>query len=310
MNLNIQLTAILAWGSLVWEPKTLKFNIEAGWQNDGPILPIEFSRISNNGRLTLVITENGTPVTTYFTFADFNSKIEDVILNLKEREGCKLNDIGYYISETNTIHPENFLFKTEIIEWATKEKMDNVVWTNLPEKWEYKNGNNEKIIINPDERIDFLQNLPEDKRRTAEEYIRKTPPQTQTKYRSLIEKELVWTPIEVDINPQFKERLELKNKLTLSKMGGNGDLSCLHCHHSESILAFMHGIDAKLAVRCATFGFQCQSCGKFHKVGHNERDGFETIINCECGGEIDQKKAVFCPNCKSYNVEFKLKYMS
>ena len=105
------LTAILAWGSLTWEPKDLNFIKEYGWQNDGPLLPIEFARISNKGRLTLVITENGTPVTTYFTIAPFFSKVEDVIMNLKLREGCKLNDIGYYISATNTIHPENFPFK-------------------------------------------------------------------------------------------------------------------------------------------------------------------------------------------------------
>ena len=136
MEIEIHITAILAWGSLTWEPKDLKFNKNIGWHNDGPVLPIEFARISNNGRLTLVITENGTPVTTYFTLAHFHTKVEDVILNLREREGCRLKDIGYYISATETIYPENFSFKNEIIEWVKKEKMENVVWTNLPEKWE------------------------------------------------------------------------------------------------------------------------------------------------------------------------------
>ena len=304
------LTAILAWGSLTWEPKNLEFIKAYGWQNDGPFLPIEFARISNNGRLTLVITENGTPITTYFTIAPFFSKVEDVIMNLKLREGCKLNDIGYYISATDTIHPANFPFKKEIIEWAKKHKKDNVVWTNLSEKWEYKNENEETISVNPDERIEYLKNLAEEKKKLAEEYIRKAPSQTQTKYRSLIEKELGWTPIEVDINPQFKEILELENKLTFSKMGGVGNLNCLDCHHTESILTFMHGFDPELGIRCATYGFQCQSCGKFHKVSHNERDGFKTIHDCECGGKIENEKAVFCPKCKSHNVEFKSKSFS
>ncbi len=310
MNHNTHLTAILAWGSLTWEPKSLEFNKEIGWHNDGPTLPIEFARISKDGRLTLVITKSGTPVITHFTLADFQTKVEDVILNLKEREGCSLRDIGYYISATQIFHPENFPFKKEIIEWAEKIKMENVVWTNLPEKWEYKNEIEEVISVNPNERIEYLKNLPEEKKKLAEEYIRKAPFQTQTKYRSLIEKELGWTHIEVDINPQFKEILELENKLTFSKMGGIGNLNCLDCHHSESILTFMHGFDPKSGVRCATYGFQCQSCGKFHKVHHNQRDGFEKINDCECGGKIEKEKAVFCSKCKSDNIQFKMKNLS
>lgn len=310
MNLDMQTTAILAWGSLTWDPKNLKFLKNFGWQNDGPILPIEFARISNNGGLTLVITENGTPVTTYFTLVDFQTKVEDVIANLKMREGCNLRDIGYYISSKDDFFPENFKYKTEIKNWAKGVNMKNVVWTNLPEKWEYKTENEEIISVNPDERIEYLKNLPEEKKKLAEEYIRKAPLQTLTKYRILIEKELGWTPIEVDLNPQFKEILDLENKLTFSKMGGNGNLICLACHYTESILTFIHGIDAKSGIRCATYGFQCQSCGKFHKVRHNQRDGFETIHDCECGGKIEKEKAVFCPKCKSENVEFKMKYLS
>ena len=37
--------AILAWGSLIWQPKELAYNKTFGWQKDGPILPIEFARI-------------------------------------------------------------------------------------------------------------------------------------------------------------------------------------------------------------------------------------------------------------------------
>ena len=310
MHPDFNITAILAWGSLTWDPKELNFIKDVGWKNYGPVLPIEFARISNNGRLTLVITENGTPVITYFALAQLYTKVEDVIIDLKSREGCKTTDIGYYIAATETFYPENFPFKNAIMDWAKKEGMENVVWTNLPEKWEYKNENEEIMSVNPDDRIEYLKNLPEDKKKLAEEYIRKAPQQTQTKYRSLIEKELDWTPIEVDINPQFKEALELENKLTFSKMGGIGNLSCLDCHHTESISTFIHGYDFKLKVRCATFGFQCQSCGKFHEVYHNERDGLDPIHACECGGKIENKKAVFCPKCKSHNVEFKSKIFS
>ena len=36
----------------------------------------------------------------------------------------------------------------------------------------------------------------------------------------------------------------------------------------------------------------------------------DPIHDCECGGKIENKKAVFCPKCKSHNVEFKSKIFS
>ena len=58
--------AILGWGSLIWLPKDLKFDTNSGWKENGPVLPIEFARISKDGRLTLVITPNGTEVPTLY----------------------------------------------------------------------------------------------------------------------------------------------------------------------------------------------------------------------------------------------------
>lgn len=45
--------AILGWGSLIWCPGNLR--IRGPWRHDGPVLPIEFARISADGRLTLVV---------------------------------------------------------------------------------------------------------------------------------------------------------------------------------------------------------------------------------------------------------------
>ncbi len=47
--------AILGWGSLLWQPKDLQFDKGIGWSENGPMLPVEFARISKDGRLTLVI---------------------------------------------------------------------------------------------------------------------------------------------------------------------------------------------------------------------------------------------------------------
>ena len=48
-------TAVLAWGSLLWDPRDLQTAAE--FAANGPLLPIEFCRIAADGRLTLAIDE-------------------------------------------------------------------------------------------------------------------------------------------------------------------------------------------------------------------------------------------------------------
>ena len=88
--------AILGWGSLIWEQKD-DFNKYIGvWKEDGPILPIEFSRISDsrNGALTLVIDpDNGYQVRTKYTLSKRENP-EDAVCDLRTREGTVIRHIG------------------------------------------------------------------------------------------------------------------------------------------------------------------------------------------------------------------------
>jgi hypothetical protein len=45
--------ACIGWGSLIWDNGNL--DSKGDWQNDGPMIPVEFARQSKNGRITLVI---------------------------------------------------------------------------------------------------------------------------------------------------------------------------------------------------------------------------------------------------------------
>src|SRR5690554_4355541 len=126
--------AILGWGSLIWQPKELNYNKEFGWKDDGPSLPIEFARISNNGRLTLVITPNGTEVQTLYTVSDYKT-IDEAVLDLAVREGSGRKSIGFYDKTKNEFSDDNFQFKDKIQEWINPTDFDAVIWTNLKENW-------------------------------------------------------------------------------------------------------------------------------------------------------------------------------
>lgn len=187
--------AILAWGSLIWQPKTLEFDTLFGWNENGPLLRIEFARISKDGRLTLVITENAVNVQTFYAISSYKT-INEAILNLAIREGSGRNSIGYYNKLEDKISG-NYFFKNSILDWIKDTDIDAVIWTNLGENWKIKNEKGDIIReIKPENRIDYLKELKGNTSALAEEYIRRTPPQIATAYRKQIEEELNWTPIQ------------------------------------------------------------------------------------------------------------------
>ena len=188
----MQTTAILAWGSLTWEPKNLEFEKEVGWQKDGLILPIEFARISKDGRLTLVITENGTKVPVLYTLSNYHN-LEEAVLNLAVREGSGRNSIGSYDKNKDTFSSK-FQFEDEIKNWIKDTDFDAVIWTNLGENWNIKNEKGDIIRqIEPERRIEYLKELKGNTSAIAEEYIRRTPIEINTDFRKEIEKKLNWT---------------------------------------------------------------------------------------------------------------------
>lgn len=183
--------AILGWGSLIWQPKELKFDKHIGWDDKGAFLPIEFSRISSNGRLTLVIDRNAQPVQTLFAVSLYE-KLDEAILDLAVREGCAKDKIGSYDKGSNEFIPEGFSCQEEIKEWINNTDFDAVIWTNLGKKFKDKIG----LAHNKENVIQYLETLPEETKVLAEEYLRKAPEQIKTPIRSIIEERFKWTFIE------------------------------------------------------------------------------------------------------------------
>lgn len=185
--------AILGWGSLVWNPKLLQYNTTFGWQNDGPMLPLEFSRISKDFRLTLVLEPTAKLVQSLYAIST-NTTMEEAILNLAVREGSARNAIGYFDLSKNKCHPEYFVYIENIKEWLTVHpEIDAVIWTNLKANWE----ETDRVKSKKRDRLDHLKTLDGPTKAIAEEYIRKAPIQITTNFRKEIQKELKWYPIEL-----------------------------------------------------------------------------------------------------------------
>src|ERR1039458_8655913 len=129
---------VLAWGSLVWNQRTLR--IVGDWQPGGPVLPIEFSRISGDGRLTLVIDpQNGVPVSTLFARSEFEN-LNDAIANLREREKTSVEKIGCVNlisgTERDYSRQQHPAASDAIKSWAQGNGWDAVIWTALISNFE------------------------------------------------------------------------------------------------------------------------------------------------------------------------------
>ncbi len=106
------------------------------------------------------------------------------------------------------------------------------------------------------------------------------------------------------------KRKELKNHwrregLYFERLGGTGEIICSGCGSKELVVAFLHSFPLD---RWNKTGYQCQKCGKFHGI-ENDND-LDSVPQCECGGLLSTEARLFCPSCKSYNLKFKMKYIT
>ena len=177
--------ACIGWGSLIWNSRNLK--IHQKWFEDGPILPIEFARESDNGRITLVITTGAKPTRTLWALMSVDS-LDEAISSLQEREGIKDKNKDILIGSTRKQDDSKNETEKAIKTWLNSNDLDAAIWTTLPPKI----GKDERIP-SLDEVIQHLNKLGYEDRLIAEEYVRKAPKQIDTEYRRLIEIKLGWT---------------------------------------------------------------------------------------------------------------------
>lgn len=178
---------VLGWGSLIWCPRELK--IRGDWHCDGPSLPVEFARVSNDRRLTIVLFPNAENVKVLWAEMDFD-ELAGAIKNLQDREGMpNEKNIGCVCVKKPGTDICNIA--NDIKEWAIKKgDIDAVIWTNLQSNFCKKTGGKP---FNKDNVIWYLSTLKNCCRKRAEEYIRRAPAQIRTCVRKTIEEKLRWT---------------------------------------------------------------------------------------------------------------------
>lgn len=174
--------AVIGWGSLIWDNERT-FDISGAWASDGPVLPLEFCRISSKGdpkeRITLVIDNKyGKNCQTYWTHMnslDLNSAVE----KLRFREGTSKRNI-HSISQDDS--PKNEVERI-IQTWSLSKEIHSTIWTGLSSNWFEHRGKDfcledlEHYLISKKDSFNHIR-----------QYFENAPSQIQTNARELFKK--------------------------------------------------------------------------------------------------------------------------
>lgn len=184
----------IAWGSLLWDPRTLP--LASPFVNEGPLLPIEFSRVALDGRVTLVIDPQTTPTTTWWAPLAVDS-IEAAVHALARREGVAAERVADWIGlegrtgaagDARRSGRTTGTERSVIARWLSARPIDAVVWTALPVR--RPDGRYERPTCA--ELIDHLEGLDGGPRERAEQYVRRAPAPLRTPNRVAFEAHFGW----------------------------------------------------------------------------------------------------------------------
>jgi hypothetical protein len=179
----------LTWGSLVWNPG--KLPIRGGWQTDGPFLPIEFARLSNHDRITLVILYDHpeyAPSRSLWTLLDAESP-QKALQMLKKREGAT-SDRAIGLWQKGTAEPQHTVDRL-IARWAQAIGLDAVVWTKLGPRW-VKGKKTVERMPTKEEILKRIRTWAEPLGTYARLYLQMAPKQIDTPYRRAVFAEFGW----------------------------------------------------------------------------------------------------------------------
>lgn len=172
----------------MWDPRTLPHR--PPFRDDGPELPIEFSRVSLDGRVTLVIDPSASPIRTLWVPLEVEA-LEAAVDALGEREKISPSRRAEWVGRHRhgEVPPANGLF-AGIDDWLEARGLDALVWTALPGR----TPSGRLAFPSIEVLLDHLRGLSGEALERAEQYVRRTPLAVRTRHRERFESTLGWSP--------------------------------------------------------------------------------------------------------------------
>ncbi|RWD80406.1 hypothetical protein [Mesorhizobium sp.] len=183
--------AILAWGSLIWDDQWPQFDKQRGeWRKDGPVLPLEFSRVSTSRdkALTLVIDPvNGNDCKVMYAMSKRKNPA-DAIADLRDREGTIMDHMGFYFANDpdQKCVPQ---IPDTIPAWAKEMEFDVVVWAGMPSNFAEKTVFRKDEPFSVDAAVAHLQNITPKGKAAAATYVWRAPDLVITPLRTRLQAE-------------------------------------------------------------------------------------------------------------------------
>jgi len=189
--------AVVGFGSLIWKPGSGSgvLILSSKWHRDGPLLRVEYSRVSSDRRLTLVIVPDAQPQRTLWAYSGCDNAAE-ARENLRAREGKGVltEEIGLWTAGSDHEIDEDAM---AISGWAGEKGLEAVVWWRLPPK----DRDGGRTVMSAEQALEYLSCLRGEDRRLAEEYVSKTPSQIDTEVRKAARERLGWSdhPLPIEL---------------------------------------------------------------------------------------------------------------
>jgi hypothetical protein len=145
----------------------------------GPQLPIEFTRISSDGRLTLVIDHiNGVRIGSRFA-TSARRELDDAVEDLRQREGpTRRENIGAVTAQSNPTTDAHDS-ADQIAQWCRAASFDAAIWTALGSNFREKRDAPFTVAA----AMTYLADLDGEQRRLAFEYVNRAPAEVVTPLR-------------------------------------------------------------------------------------------------------------------------------
>lgn len=173
--------AILGWGSLIWDLEILAPHVDLPWQmGAGPLLPMEFTRISPKRKLGLAVCvdeRHGVACPTH-AIASRRDSLDAAMTDLAARERAPVNLVGGVCMATRR-HLGRSAIADRVSDWCTATGWQGAVWTDLRPNYAETRGNEFSV----DDAVAYLASLRGESLNEAVRYIENAPEQTDTPLR-------------------------------------------------------------------------------------------------------------------------------